>query len=287
MLPCLLFIVRRTADHCMNVVSILALRYNDPMARQPFFRLETTIEKLVENMFTRSFGESVNLKSIALQTARSMQANLVVDNDESRLIAPDRYILTVSEETGTQLQEQYPDLENMLKGVIAEIARSMDLQFTEPITITIDANPDLEPGKIIILSTHTELHRRSTIQMDAVHDATDPSTTTTPYLAINDNRSITLLKEVINVGRHSENDIQIDDPHVSRHHLQLRKRGDGYILFDAGSKSGTRVNHIKTNEHQLQPRDVIEIGHTQMVYLIDGVVDQASQTITLAPIQGL
>lgn len=44
------------------------------------------------------------------------------------------------------------------------------------------------------------------------------------------------------VGRSPINDVQIQDEHVSREHLLLRKSGDKWLVRDLGSKNGTFVN---------------------------------------------
>ncbi len=46
----------------------------------------------------------------------------------------------------------------------------------------------------------------------------------------------------IRIGRRSDNDLIIDDPHVSRVHAELRRDGVLLVLTDFGSTSGTRVN---------------------------------------------
>jgi hypothetical protein len=44
-----------------------------------------------------------------------------------------------------------------------------------------------------------------------------------------------------NVGRHSENDIQIEDDNISRNHLKIKVKGDKYFITDLDSKNGTFV----------------------------------------------
>ena len=43
-----------------------------------------------------------------------------------------------------------------------------------------------------------------------------------------------LIKPVVNIGRHSESDLVIEDLHVSRHHAQLRAISQHYVIFDTG-----------------------------------------------------
>jgi two-component system, NtrC family, sensor kinase len=43
------------------------------------------------------------------------------------------------------------------------------------------------------------------------------------------------------VGRHSENDINIDDKNISRHHFKIQVKGEKYFVTDMVSKNGTFV----------------------------------------------
>ena len=51
-----------------------------------------------------------------------------------------------------------------------------------------------------------------------------------------------LNKDTMTIGRWSDNDITIDDRWVSRHHAQIRREDEQYVLRDLKSKNGTFVN---------------------------------------------
>jgi pSer/pThr/pTyr-binding forkhead associated (FHA) protein len=69
---------------------------------------------------------------------------------------------------------------------------------------------------------------------------------------------------VVTIGRNEENDIIIDDPKVSRHHIQMIQHDDGhYSLSDCGSTNGTFVNGQKiSSEIPLGKNDIVRIGNT-------------------------
>jgi DNA-binding response OmpR family regulator len=52
----------------------------------------------------------------------------------------------------------------------------------------------------------------------------------------------TLAKPVISIGRWEDNDVVVDDRWVSRHHAQVRREEEGYVIQDLDSKNGTFVN---------------------------------------------
>ena len=67
------------------------------------------------------------------------------------------------------------------------------------------------------------------------------------------------------VGRAEDCDIRLDDPLASRHHAEIRREPQRYVLIDLGSLNGTQVNGAPLTEpHQLQNGDVILIAATPL-----------------------
>jgi len=70
-------------------------------------------------------------------------------------------------------------------------------------------------------------------------------------------------KEVITIGRHSKNDIQIDSLSVSSQHARIVKYHGKYLIEDLNSTNGTYLNKKKISKEKLADNDVITIGkHT-------------------------
>jgi pSer/pThr/pTyr-binding forkhead associated (FHA) protein len=71
-------------------------------------------------------------------------------------------------------------------------------------------------------------------------------------------RRILLSGEYMVVGREPDSDIQLDEPHVSRTHAALRRRGDAVYVQDLGSSAGTFVNGTAvTTVRELRPGDLV------------------------------
>jgi transcriptional regulator with AAA-type ATPase domain len=60
--------------------------------------------------------------------------------------------------------------------------------------------------------------------------------------------------------------IALPDPEMSRLHVRLVRQGDTWTLRDPGSKNGTVVGRIRTTECDLEDGDLIELGHSLLVY---------------------
>lgn len=71
---------------------------------------------------------------------------------------------------------------------------------------------------------------------------------------------------IFTIGRDAGCDLVLTDMTVSRTHAGLRRESDGWLLSDAGSTNGTRVNGWRvTSPVPLQPGDRVTFGAMTMV----------------------
>lgn len=77
------------------------------------------------------------------------------------------------------------------------------------------------------------------------------------------NQVYDLNKDIISLGRDITNDITINDPEVSRHHMRLTRGAGGFTVEDLASTNGTFVNGQRlTGARPLRPGDMIGLGET-------------------------
>ena len=73
-----------------------------------------------------------------------------------------------------------------------------------------------------------------------------------------------LVQPETSIGRDPSNDVQVDDPTVSRFHCKISKRSGGtYVIIDAGSSSRTKVNGARIVRCGLRSSDVVRIGKVE------------------------
>jgi pSer/pThr/pTyr-binding forkhead associated (FHA) protein len=66
------------------------------------------------------------------------------------------------------------------------------------------------------------------------------------------------------IGRTEENDIIINHPSISRHHAKIVCDGDRYTVVDLQSANGVRVGGESYERVDVQPGDVVELGHVKL-----------------------
>ena len=74
----------------------------------------------------------------------------------------------------------------------------------------------------------------------------------------------------IRVGKGSDCDLRVRDTGVSRHHLTLTARRDGFFLEDKDSTNGTYVGGVQVERAVLAPGSVLRIGASVMRILPPG-----------------
>src|SRR5687767_6553395 len=68
-------------------------------------------------------------------------------------------------------------------------------------------------------------------------------------------------QEKFAVGRHSENDLSIANSAVSRQHIKIERFADVFIISDAGSSLGTKINGAElVDPVALNKGDKIKLG---------------------------
>ncbi len=84
------------------------------------------------------------------------------------------------------------------------------------------------------------------------------------------------------IGRSPANDIVVNDGAASAQHCYISRRGDRYVLHDMNSTNGTCLNFDRIKEAELQPKQVIQIGSSELMFDDDAPPQTPLTATTLA-----
>ena len=82
-------------------------------------------------------------------------------------------------------------------------------------------------------------------------------------------------RDVMTIGRHSDNDITLESDSVSRFHASIDRRGDDVYVLDLSSTNGTFVNNDPdpVTDRRLRRGDHIKVGDTIFKYLSGSYIE--------------
>lgn len=75
--------------------------------------------------------------------------------------------------------------------------------------------------------------------------------------------------ESLRIGRHPRSNIVLADALVSRKHLSIESRDDGFYVCDEGSLNGVLLNGERIIEAKVRPGDKIQVGDCLLSFLAD------------------
>lgn len=192
-------------------------------------RFEKSVEGAVNGVFAK-FG-SKDLQPVDLSSALEREIDAeAMPVGRDRTVAPNEYRFKLSTPDFDRIEAWGSEtLANELADNLTEYAKSQHYAFVGPVIVIFEEDLDLSKGNFNLTS--------ESVQGNAVPVTTDAQTEDSPVLEVNGNQYL-LTKDKTVIGRGSGCDIVIDDPGISRKHLEIDITDNGVIARDLGSTNG-------------------------------------------------
>ena len=228
-------------------------------------KFEQRLEQMISGVFARAFRSAVQPVEIAAALQRECDNNAQILSRERRLVPNDFHV----ELSQTDLDRLTPYDSTMAKELTDQLKDHADAQsyvFPGPVRIAFEAADDLTTGRFRIRSqalakvtghsTHTQVSRaRALLEVNGTSHPLQP-----PGLV---------------VGRGTEADLRINDPGVSRKHVEFLVLSAGsetedpeLEVHDMGSTNGMLVDGRKVPRATLRDGTKVKIGTTTMTVRI-------------------
>ncbi|MCA1840730.1 MAG: FHA domain-containing protein [Actinobacteria bacterium] len=99
-------------------------------------------------------------------------------------------------------------------------------------------------------------------------------------LRLNDGRLLPI-GQLLRIGSNPDNNLVMTDPRVSDHHAEIRRQGDGFVIADMGSATGTFVN-----EQPVRPAESRRLLHKDSIRVVDMNIEFIQQVAQPRPNTG-
>lgn len=220
-------------------------------------RFEKKVENAVNNVFAKAFRSEVKPVEIASAIRRAMDDRAAAVS-RGRTVVPNEFTVELSPADLDSIEDWGAEaLADELAANVTDHAASQAYAFVGPVTVSFTEDPELPTG-------------RFTVRSATVRGAVAPATTAAPsprhpMLDIDGQRYL-LTGPVTVIGRGSEADIIVDDPGVSRRHMEIRVTPDGVVATDLGSTNGMYVEGHLVPAATLVDGNTITIGRTRILF---------------------
>lgn len=224
--------------------------------------VERGLERAVNGAFARTFRSGVQPVEIAAALKRELDIGAVIV-DRDRVLAPNRFVVRVSQKDADRLRGLGDTLEQELRGVVVKHAKQQSYQLLGDPDVEIRSDGSLTTGVLEIDASRVE----GSVDWVAVVDV--------------DGARHELPRGTTTVGRGSDCGIRIGDTAASRKHLEIIWDGAAGLARDLGSTNGSKINGQRFREAALSPGIVITIGQTALRFQL--VPGRASRPARPAP----
>lgn len=220
-------------------------------------RFEQRLENLISGAFARAFRSAVQPVEISAALQREVDNNSQIMSRDRRLV-PNVFHVELADADLERLSPYDNAMARDLSDQLEEHADAQGYVFPGAIEIHFEQASDLPTGQMRVRSA-----ARASVSGGGeprVHARTPRA-----MLEINGTRHPLLPPGVV-VGRGAESDVRINDPGVSRRHVEFEcvERGDGpYVtVTDLGSTNGMLVDNQRVDHARLGDGSTVKIGST-------------------------
>lgn len=230
-------------------------------------------EKLLAEEFTKALRTTLSFlpwrtfsaADVAKYLAREIVATERTDR-EGRSFAPDQYTLSIHPRGTGELETAPPKIQRQLAVELQRVLERRGFSIAREPHITLATDPTLSSGEVRVIAWHSSDPLQLTEEIESPMEEVAEVPPANAFLIVEGRQHFPLTKSLVTIGRLLDNDLVLDDHHVSRRHAQLRARSSNFVLVDLRSTAGTRVNGRLIRKHILNPGDVISIARIEMIY---------------------
>lgn len=227
-------------------------------------RFESKVERAVNSAFAKAFHSDLKPVDLVQRLRREVDDKAAIVGRD-RTVVPNEFTIELATADYDQVESWGAEaLADEFAANVTDYAASQRYAFVGPVTVSFAEDVDQETGQFRVLS--------ATVR-GAVAPATSVGPTARHPLIDIDGQRYILTGAATVIGRGSDADIIVDDPGVSRRHLEIRVTPDGVVATDLGSTNGLFVEGHQVPAATLLDGNTLTIGRTRILFWTGGEPD--------------
>lgn len=225
-------------------------------------RFEQRLEQMISGVFARAFRSAVQPVEISAALQREVDNNAQILSRQRRLV-PNSFHVELSQTDLDRLAPYDTTLAGELTNTLRDHADQQSYVFPGPVKIAFESAEDLTTGRFRV---------RSSAQAKVSSNATDTQVGRAMVLLEVNGVRHPLNPPGIIVGRGTDAGLRINDPGISRQHVEFRIRSAhvapggslDLTVHDLGSTNGMLVDGNKVDQATLHNGSTVKIGNTNL-----------------------
>jgi hypothetical protein len=252
--------------------------------------LEAKIAGAVEGAFGRAFKSRVQPVELARKLAKEMEDQKTVS--VSHTYVPNEYLVYLSPADRQQFENYEEALRKELSDYLLEHARREGLALVMRPRVGLETDDRLGTGEFGIQAWMSAAAEEAAQEVSAEAqpaaaadyghtmvyspdraprrlESPAPSPSPERAMLVGNGKRTVVSGDRLLVGRSRDCDLVLDDPNVSRRHMELRRDRVGWVAVDLGSTNGVMVNGRRIDEAPLEPGDEIAVGVSRLTFEVE------------------
>lgn len=223
-------------------------------------KFEHKLEQMISGAFARAFRSAVQPVEIAAALQRECENNAQILSRDRRIV-PNDFNVELSQADLDRLAPYDTALAEEMRKQVSDHADQQGYVFPGPVAIAFESADDLTVGRFRI---------RSRAQARVTGNASHTQGRRARALLVVNGTQHPLLPPGLVVGRGTEADLRINDPGISRRHIEFGvQAGDDEAdlrlsVRDLGSTNGMLVDGHRVTHTALHDGSAVKIGNTTM-----------------------
>lgn len=179
--------------------------------------------------------------------------------------APDQLTLSLNPDDAKSFSGRWEGIQRALTMCLSSALSSEGLRLSRDPHVTLATDPTLARGSLNVIAWHSgdPLQMREPAPIEGIQLGEGPQGA---FLVVAGQRIFPLESPEVRIGRRLDNDLVLDNPHVSRYHAVLQLFQGRFRVRDLNSTAGVIVNGDRAKQADLTPGDVITLGGVELIY---------------------
>lgn len=218
-------------------------------------RFERSVERIVEGSIAGIFRLRVQPAEIGRRLERAMLDGRVTSVGAT--LAPNLYEVSLHPDDAAAFTGWEDALSREMETWLAELSFARGLKTVGPIKVRLSQDASVARRSVRAEGRFSNVVKSAEPPGRSAHDLPrrmrllpiDPGVP-----------ALTLVADVVTVGRSENNDLVLPHPEVSRHHARLEPDGTNWRVVDLGSTNGTWINGVRQSTATLSAGDEVVFG---------------------------